>query len=254
MPFGQIAMNLLHRSIFFSAVERYGSLLFFLISTAILSRLLTPAEFGIYALVNAVTAIVAASFQEFGGANYLIQRTSLSEQNIRTSFTITLLLSVLVAVIFFELRGIAAWFFSEEGLRIGITVATLNFLLSPFLMTISALLRRDMAFGILARCTLIGNFITAVISVALAAWGYSFMAPVWGTIVGNAAVVVLLVVSWGNLQIFLPSFVGWRDVIGFGAYSTSTIIINVFYNMAPQLILGGSWTSMLWASIAVPPM
>ena len=37
--------------------------------------------------------------------------------------------------------------------------------------------------------------------------------------------------------IFLPSFGGYRDVIGFGAYSTSTVIINVFYNMAPQFIL-----------------
>jgi len=104
-------------------------------------------------------------------------------------------------------------------------------------MTISALLRRDMAFGVLARCNLIGTFITAVLSVVLAALGYSFMAPIMGTLVGNAVVVVLLVVRWGDLRVFLPSFGGYRDVIGFGAYSTSTVIINVFYNMAPQFIL-----------------
>jgi O-antigen/teichoic acid export membrane protein len=86
-----MVMNLLHRSILFSAVERYGSLLFFVASTAILSRLLTPAEFGIYALINAVTAILTASSQEFGGANYLVQKPTLSEENIRTAFTITVL-------------------------------------------------------------------------------------------------------------------------------------------------------------------
>ena len=131
-------MNLIHRSILFSAVERYGNLFFFLISTAILSRLLTPAEFGVYAFINALTVVLAASFQEFGGANYLIQKQSLSEKSIRTAFTITMCLSVLFAVSLFEFRHLAAWFFSEEGLKIGIAVAAINFLLSPFLMTISA--------------------------------------------------------------------------------------------------------------------
>ena len=230
-------MNVLHRSIFFSAVERYGSLFFFLVSTGFLARLLTPAEFGIYALINALTAVAAASFQEFGGANYLIQKHSLSEQNIRTAFTVTFCLSALFAVVLFEFRDAAAWFFSEEGLKIGIAVSALNFILSPFLMTISALLRRDMAFGVLARCSLIGTFVTAVLSVVLAFLGYSFMAPILGTLVGNAVVVALLIARWGDLRIFLPSIGGYRDVIGFGAYSTSTVIINVFYNMAPQFIL-----------------
>ena len=72
-------MTSIHRSIFFSAVERYGSLLLFLFSTAVLSRLLTPVEFGIYAVINAVVAVISASFQEFGGANYLIQKKVLSE-------------------------------------------------------------------------------------------------------------------------------------------------------------------------------
>jgi O-antigen/teichoic acid export membrane protein len=40
------------------------------------------------------------------------------------------------------------------------------------------------------------------------------------------------------LRIFRPSFTGWRDVIGFGAYSSAVSIINVIYNSWPQLILG----------------
>ena len=230
-------MNSIHRSILFSALERYGSLVFFVIATAILSRLLTPQEFGIYAVVGALTTVAAASFQEFGGANYLIQKTSLSERDVRTAFTITLCLAALLAVAVFEFRDIAAWFYSDEGLKAGIAVSALNFLLSPFSMTISALMRRDMLFGTLARCNLAGNFVNAAASIALAALGYSFMAPILGTLVGNAAVLALLIASRGDLRIFLPSFRGYRDVIGFGAYSSSTVIINVFYNLAPQLIL-----------------
>src|SRR6476659_8992379 len=97
-------MHLLHRSILFSAAERYGSLVFLLFSIAILSRLLSPEEFGVYAIVSALTAVVATSFQEFGGANYLIQKLSLSERDIRTAFTVTFCLSALLAAGLFGLR------------------------------------------------------------------------------------------------------------------------------------------------------
>jgi O-antigen/teichoic acid export membrane protein len=60
-------MTSIHRSLFFSGVERYGSFLLFLFSTAALSRLLTPVEFGLYAVTNAVVVIISGSFQEFGG-------------------------------------------------------------------------------------------------------------------------------------------------------------------------------------------
>ena len=231
-------MSRLHLSILFSALERYGSFLFFLISTAILSRLLTPEEFGIYAVINALTNIVAVAFQEFGGANYLIQKQTLSEQNTRTAFTIISCTSLLLTIFFLKSRGVAAWFFSQEGLKIGIAISTLNFLLSPFIITVSALLRRDMAFGTLAYCALAGNLVTAVISIVLAALGYSFLAPLWGSVAGNATTVVLLVASRPNLRIFWPSIAGYRDVIGFGAYSGILASINVLYSFAPQLVLG----------------
>jgi O-antigen/teichoic acid export membrane protein len=230
-------MNRIHRSILFSAVERYGSVVFAVASTAILSRLLTPQEFGIYAIVNAITMAVAASFQGFAGANYLIQKPSLSEQDIRTVFTLTLCLSALFALALFELRDAAAWFFSEEGLKSGIAAATLYFLLSPFSTTISTLLLRDMKFGTIARCNLAGTFITAMVSIAFAVLHYSFLAPILGMIVGNFVTLTLLFASRPDLRIFRPSFSVYRDVVGFGAYSGGSVIVNVIYNLAPQLIL-----------------
>jgi O-antigen/teichoic acid export membrane protein len=230
-------ITVVRRSILFSAIERYGGLIFLLASTAIISRLLTPHEFGIYAVINAITGVIAASFQEFGGSNYLLQKPSLSEKDIRSAFTVTLCLSVLFAVTLFELRDVAAWFFSEEGLKIGVAASTLNFLILPFSITISTLLRRDMDFGTLAWCNVAGGAATAAISIALAVLNYSFMALIWGTIAGNVVVLVLLLASQRRANLFRPSFCGYRDIFDFGAYSSGTVIVNVFYSLAPQLIL-----------------
>jgi O-antigen/teichoic acid export membrane protein len=230
-------MSSVKRSIFYSAVEKYGSMFFFLISTAILSRLLTPEEFGIFAIVSALTAIVAASFQEFGGANYLIQKDSLSERDIRTAFTVTFFLSILIGLVLYAGRNLFAGFFGKEDLQEGIAVSALNFAVWPIFITVSALFRREMKFGILAICNLVGNFLTSLVSIVLAIFHYSYMAPIWGALVGNVVIVILLIVWRKDLRIFIPSFTGYLDVIRFGLYSSGVVVINIFYNMAPQLIL-----------------
>ena len=94
-----------------------------------------------------------------------------------------------------------------------------------------------MAFGTLAWCNVAGGAATAVISITLAVMNYSFMALIWGTIAGNVVVLVLLLASQRRANLFRPSFYGYRDIFGFGAYSSGTSVINVFYNLAPQLIL-----------------
>ncbi|ABE63785.1 polysaccharide biosynthesis protein [Nitrobacter hamburgensis X14] len=210
---------------------------FLLLSIAILSRLLTPEEFGVFAIVNALTTVTAASFQEFGGANYLIQKSSLSRRNIRTSFTITFCMSILIGALLFAIKDDLAAFFGQQALATGIAVSVLNFLLWPLSITVSALFRRDMEFGALAVCNLTANFITAVVSIVLAMMSYSYMAPIWGTVVGNVILAVFLILWRREFGLFRPSLAGYRDVFAFGFYSSGVAIINVFYSFAPQLIL-----------------
>jgi O-antigen/teichoic acid export membrane protein len=230
-------MSSIHRSIFFSAVERYGSLLLFLFSTAVLSRLLTPSEFGIYAVINAVVAVITASFQEFGGANYLIQKKALSERNIRTAFTITFCISIIIGLTLFICRDALVWFFRQDGLKAGIAVSTLNFALTPFSVVISALFRRDMEFGKLAIFSLAATSVSNAVAIALAVLHYSFMAPIWGAVAGNITLTILLIAFCKNKQVFHPSLAEYSDVIRFGLYSGGVSIINVFYNLAPQIFL-----------------
>jgi O-antigen/teichoic acid export membrane protein len=230
-------MTSVKRSIFFSAVERYASLLLFFVSTAVLSRLLTPGEFGVYAVVTAVTSVFAASSQEFGGANYLIQKASLSEGNVRTAFTITFGLSITVGAGLYLLGDVVGAMSGYDGLKTGITVAVLNFAITPFSMTIIALLRRDMQFGVIAASNLCCNCTMVVVSIALAIMGYSYLAPIWGMIAGSVVQAAYLVAMRQDLRIFRPSLAGYVEIAKFGLYSSGVVLINVFYNTAPQLFL-----------------
>jgi O-antigen/teichoic acid export membrane protein len=230
-------MNSVPRSIFFSAVERYASLAVFFVATAVLSRLLTPKEFGTYAVVNALTAVIMASFQEFGGANYLIQKRDLSRASIRTAFTITLGTSALIGAVLFTCAGALSRFFATDSLRNAIAVSALNFLMVPFSGTLAALFRREMEFGKLAICNLTAVSGGTVVSIALAMSNFSYMAPVWGGVATNGFLMIMLLTWHRDLGVFRPSFLQYRDIVSFGLYSSGVSVINVFYNLAPQLFL-----------------
>jgi O-antigen/teichoic acid export membrane protein len=231
------AVPSVQRSIVVSAIERYASLVLFLVGTAVLSRLLTPPEFGIYAVVNALIAVISASFQEFGGGNYLIQKRELSRSNIRTAFTITQGISVLIGIVLFASAGPLSQLFEQDGLSRGLQVSALNFLLLPVSATISALFRRDMEFGKLAICNFTAAFAGTAVSIALAMSSFSYMAPIWGGVAGNLVLAGVLLSWHRDFGAFRPSLVEHRDIIGFGLYSSGVSLINVFYNLAPQLFL-----------------
>jgi O-antigen/teichoic acid export membrane protein len=230
-------MSSVQRSIFFSAVERYASLVLFFVSTAVLSRLLTPREFGVYAVVLAVTSVFSSSSQEFGGPNYLIQKASLSEDNVRTAFTVTFGLSIAIGIVLYLISGSLGTLLGADGLEAGIDVAVLNFTITPFSMTIIALLRRNMQFGAIAASNLACNFTMVAVSIGLAIMGYSYLAPIWGMIAGSAVQTTYLIGTRQDLRIFQPSLAGYPEIVRFGLYSSGVVLINVFYNSAPQLFL-----------------
>jgi O-antigen/teichoic acid export membrane protein len=66
---------------------------------------------------------------------------------------------------------------------------------------------------------------------------YSYMAPIWGAVAGNIILTGLLVGFCNNRRIFRPSLLEYPEVISFGLYSGGVSIINVFYNLSPQLFL-----------------
>lgn len=230
-------MSSVQRSILFSAADRYGSLILFFLATAVLSRLLSPAEFGVYAVVNAVALVITAAFQEFGGGSYLIQKRELSDEDVRSAFTITLVISGAIAVVLFVLADYLSRLFGQSGLKEGIEVSALNFLLLPFSGTISALLRREMKFGALAICNFASGVAIALISIGLAMAGFSYMAPIWGGLAGNVILTLALLAGRRNLNVLRPSLLKYREIVGFGLYSSGVSLINVFYNLAPQLFL-----------------
>jgi O-antigen/teichoic acid export membrane protein len=225
------------RSLLLSFLDRYATLAITLLLTAVVARLLTPAEVGVFAIGLGLIAIVEA-FREFGVGAYLVQERELTPEKIRTAFTLMLLLSLLLAGALYVSAGPVARFYDEPGLEAVLRLATISFLLVPFSNPIMALLRRDMGFGWVALINLAGAVANLVVVVTLAVLGFSYMSLAWGALASGAVIALTAVLFRPQLWIFWPCLVGWRQVLSFSSYASTTMILNVCYQMLPQLALG----------------
>lgn len=230
-------MNGVRRALAFTFAQKYLLTAIHLVSTMVLARLLAPSEIGVFAVGNAVVSMTEV-FRDFGVGTYLIQTRQITRVKIRTAFTITLILSVLVSGLLVVLSGEIAAFYREPGVQEMLYIAAANFLIVPFAATVMSLLRRDMAFGAIARINLVATLSYGVTVNGLAALGFGYMSLAWAMLVSSAIGALAAILHRPDLRMFCPGLGDWRKILSFGSFSSATAVLNGLYSNLPQLILG----------------
>jgi O-antigen/teichoic acid export membrane protein len=220
-----------------AAGEQYFRLAIQFASIASVSRLLTPSEIGVSVIGTGIVAI-ALGLREFATSDFLIQRHQVTCDDIRASFTVVFLLTVLIAAGMFALAPWFGSFYGEEKLGRFLEVAAVAGLIEAISLPIRGLLRRDMAFGTLAFINTAAATATAATTIGLALAGFSFMSFAWALVAAAAVTTILSFWCRPNLSILRPSFRSWRSVLAFGGYNGVSFVINQAYEALPQLVLG----------------
>src|SRR5436305_10095373 len=116
-----------------------------LVSTVILARLLIPRDFGLVAMVTAVTGFLAM-FRHAGLATPTVQREHLTHAQVSNLFWINLGVSASCALILAALSPIIAWFYHDSRVTAIMLVLSTTFLIGGFRVQHLALLNRQMLF------------------------------------------------------------------------------------------------------------
>lgn len=206
-------------------------------STMVLARLLTPADFGLIAMVTAVTGFVAM-FKDAGLSMATVQRAEITHEQVSTLFWINVALSVLVMLVIAALAPAIAMFYSEPRLT-GITLAlAATFIFGGLTVQHQALLRRQMRFRALATVEVLSMAAGVATAVAMAFGGFghwSLVGLVAGQTVANS-VLVWVACGWRPGPPRRGS--GVRPMLGFGGNLTGFNIVNYFRRNADNLLLG----------------
>ena len=230
-------MTGVRRAFLMNTAERYSVLAVQFLIITVVSRLLTPAEIGI-SVVGSGIMTMALSLREFATSEFLVQRKEVTRDDVRTSFTVLLLLNLLISGGLFVLTPWVAGFYGEDALARFLHVTIAACLIETVVLPVTALLRRNMAFGTLATINAAAAIVGALVSVTLAALGFSYMSFAWALLASSTTTTVLSLCFRPDFWIFRPSLRAWRSALAFGGFNGATIVLTRVYDALPQLVLG----------------
>ncbi len=228
-------MTDVRRSLFLVSMERYTCAAITFLSLAVTSRLLSAREIGV-AMLGAGIIGVLETLRECGASTFLIQHKNLMLENIRTAFTVMLGITfALIAIVWLAARPIALWFGSEavEGY---LHLAIVGLLYGPFISTVSALFRRDMAFGKLALIAIVCSIVQAATLIVLAIRGFGSMSFAWGGLSYGFCGTMMIFLLGADPSYFKPSLKGWRQSLSFAAYDSASALLNRAWEILPTFV------------------
>lgn len=155
--------------------------------TAIMARLLSPADFGLVAMGSVVLRF-GSYFAQMGLGLALVQKKELTKEDIQASFTSSVLLGVAMFGIFWFASPLAVFVFEDPHLAPVVRVMALSFVFTGLSVTALSLLRRNLAFRALALI----NIISYVLGYGIGGIGLALRgAGVWSLIAASLSQGVL---------------------------------------------------------------
>jgi PST family polysaccharide transporter len=206
-------------------------------STAVLARLLMPADFGLVAMVSAVTGFIGA-IGDLGLSNVTIQRAEISHEQVSTLFWINVGVSLLISAVVAALAPEIAWFYQEPRLTWITLVSAGGFIFGGLTSQHFALLTRQMRFGAMALVQTLPQLAGALVGVVLAMAGWGYWSLVIMGIVGGA---VMALVAWiaSGWRPGLPSRnSGVGSMLAFGGHLTGSNLLNYLTRNADNVLIG----------------
>lgn len=155
-------------------------------STAILARLLAPADFGYVAMAMVVTEL-AALFSNFGFTNLLIQRRSITRLQVDTVFWASVLLGAALALVVFLASFATGLVFADPRVGELLRVLCLTFLFSGVSCVSSVVLARLMRFRTEFWIQMVTVASRTLVAIGFAYAGYG----AWSLVAGAIASVLI---------------------------------------------------------------
>jgi PST family polysaccharide transporter len=207
------------------------------IVTAVLANLLVPKDFGLIGIVTVFTGFVAI-FSNLGLGTALVQRKSISDDQISTLFWIGVLWGLGSAFIVAAAAYPVSLFY-EEPLLVPLTLAlSTNFLITPFFIIKKKLLQKELKFQTLAIVFLLGIFGSGLCGILAALLGFG----VWSLVVQSLSLNLFyltafqFVKKWRAQYIF--DFKSCLELVRFGFHMVGTHFTVYIERHIDILIIG----------------
>jgi O-antigen/teichoic acid export membrane protein len=225
------------RSLFFSFLDRYASLLIAVLSSMAIARLLTPTEIGVFS-VTMVLLMFVATVRDMGAGQYLVQEKNLTTERIRAVWAVQLGLGLLLAALVLLASHPVAVFYGEPRMRNIMLVVALNYAINPFGSLTYAWLMREMRFESVALIRFSSSASGALVSTWMAWQGLGPISLAFGSLASTVVNVLISIYYRPKGFPWLPGVAEIRRVLVFGSQLTVSSIVGTVSSSAPELLVG----------------
>ena len=206
---------------------------------ALLSRILSPSDFGVMAMVMLVLGF-AVAYIDLGLSSAVIQRRNITQEQFSTVYWLSLLCGVMLCIGVTATSPLLALFLKEPLLRSLLPVASTCLILIAIGQPFDWMLEKELRFETLAKMDIAKSVIGVLVSIIGVAFDQGVWALIWGYLcrwgVGTVWLLVVGLPRWKPLLLFHPKEM--HGFVRFGFYQLGErTIINLNYR-TDQLLVG----------------
>jgi len=203
----------------------------------VLARILTPADFGVIAMLGIFVA-VAGVFIDSGFSSALIQRQNTTHTDESTVYFFNLGMGAVVVLMLCIIAPWIATFFKEPVLQNLTYVMAFSSLIGTLGSIHSTLLNKELNFKVTAKVGVIATLSSGSLAIVLAYQGFGVWSLALQGVVASVVTVVLLWFwhPWRPLWIF--SFASLRTLFKFGGYLTVMNLVSVLHTNLYSVLIG----------------
>jgi PST family polysaccharide transporter len=166
-----------------------------LAGSMILARLLTPADFGIFALTTLVFGLFS-QFSLLAAPQAIVAKRNISQKQLNSIFVLNMAVHLIISIIIFITSNYIGFFYDEPRLGEILKVISILTLIKGLSKVSGTLLTRNMQFyyinivGIISAIVEVGVAIIVVIY-----YQHNFWGLVWGLVTAEVIMAILLIVA-----------------------------------------------------------
>lgn len=225
------------KAVLLNASSKYITVILQLIYTAVLSRILTPEEYGTVAIIN-VFIVFFQLFTDMGLGTGVIQNKSLSdnETNDIFSYTIYMGIGLLLLFSFFSIP-LSAIYQNAIYIPLGIELA-FSLMFNAFNMIPNAILLKEKKFFSIAIRTILISLLSFSLTIYFAIKGFGVYA-----LAANSVLLALGMFIWNECSTklkfkFKPDSTAIKKIWGYSMFQFGSQALNYFNRNLDNLLIG----------------
>ncbi|MXP75120.1 oligosaccharide flippase family protein [Lachnospiraceae bacterium WCA-9-b2] len=227
----------LKKAVLINSSGKYIRILLAIVVNAILSRILSPEEFGIIAIITVFSTFFnTLSDMGFGAA--IIQKKDLTQYDINHIYSFTVYISVILMMIFQVLSIPISFFYNDSVyIRLGFLLS-LSLLFNTMNMVPNGMLNREKQFIKLAYRTILSYLIPSIIAILAAIIGLSFYSLVLQSILSSFILFIWNRVDYKLKFVIRIDLFSIKKVMNYSSYQFAFNVINYFSRNLDNLLTG----------------